>query len=245
VRATLDRPHSPDGDPRAQAALCVGMRPSRLASLRPHLAARTRFFDDQVLAAIERGVRQVVILGAGYDDRALRFRSPGVRYFELDHPATQGDKRRRLKRMRADLTGLVLASADFRHDEVGAVLAAHGHDADQASLFICEGLLVYLDQAATVHFLGGLRSRSTGESRLAASLGIHPEGVDSDTVVARANAARRTAAAEPWLTILPVSGQRELLSRGGWSVVDSTDDAKLDGDAAPSRSLLVVAQPDL
>ena len=60
------------------------------------IRARTVFFDDAVLDAIDRGVKQVVILGAGYDGRALRFRTPGVQFFEVDHPATQVDKLRRL-----------------------------------------------------------------------------------------------------------------------------------------------------
>jgi methyltransferase (TIGR00027 family) len=243
VRAGFDRPHSPDGDPGAQAALCAGMRPAALAALRPHLAARTRFFDEQVLEAIERGVRQIVILGAGYDDRALRFRTPGVRFFELDHPDTQSDKRRRLKRIKGDQSGLILAPADFRHATVGDVLAANGHDAAQASLFICEGLLVYLDQATTVEFLAGLRSRATGESSLTASLAVHPEGVDSDLVAARANGRRPNAAAEPWRTILPAAGQRDLLARAGWIVEDYADDAKYDPTAAPGRSMLAVAHP--
>ena len=109
TRAGMSRPHTPQGDPGAQARLCAGMRPLRRP--RAGILARTRFFDDQVLAAISAGVGQVVICGAGYDDRALRFRSPGVRFFELDHPATQADKLRRLRDMDADLRDVVLAPA--------------------------------------------------------------------------------------------------------------------------------------
>src|SRR5258708_23106982 len=97
TRAELSRRHSADGDPGAQRALCAGMTFSQPAWLRPGSEARTRFVDEQVLAAIAAGVRQIVICGAGYDDRALRFRSDGVRYFELDQPATQADKLRRLR----------------------------------------------------------------------------------------------------------------------------------------------------
>src|SRR5450432_2277463 len=79
TRAALERPHSPAGDPRAQARLCEGMRPAPIERLRPMLAARTGFFDQAVLTALAAGVGQVVICGAGYDDRALRFRTPGVR----------------------------------------------------------------------------------------------------------------------------------------------------------------------
>lgn len=244
IRAQLTRPHTPDGDPGAQAALCEGMGPTRAPSIRVHLAARTRFFDQQVLAALDRGVRQIVILGAGYDDRGLRFRSPGVRYFELDHPDTQSDKRARLDRMRADPTGLTLAPADFRYDKVEDVLERVGHDRDQASLFICEGLMVYLDEAATISLLGGLRTRANTASSLAASLSVHPDGADSAAVVARANAARPNSVNEPWRTILPAAGQRDLLARSGWAVAEVFDDRDFDPEGGAGRSMLTVARPD-
>ena len=243
IRAEMDRPHTPDGDPGAQAALCEGMRPAGAESHRAHINARTRFFDGQVLDALDRGVRQIVILGAGYDDRALRFRSPGVHFVEIDHPDTQDDKRRRIEKTGADTTGLTLAPADFRHDRVGDVLAANGHDPDEPTLFICEGLLVYLDQPATVDLLGGLRSRANQASALAASLSIHPDGADPDLVLIRANAARRNSVNEPWRTILTVAGQRGLLARAGWSIDERYDDAQLDGAARTGRSLLAVATP--
>lgn len=244
LRAALTRPHTPDGDPGAQAALCEGMRPMRTEKQRVHIAARTKFFDQQVLAALDRGVRQIVILGAGYDDRALRFRVPGVRYFELDHPDTQTDKRLRLERMGAVTDDLVLASADFRHVKAADVLADHGHDPSRSSVFICEGLLVYLDQPATIDLLGGLRSRADAESTLLASLAVHAEGLDSAVVAQRANESRPNAVNEPWLTILPASGQRALLARAGWIVAESFADADFDPQAHPDRSMLAVARPD-
>ena len=84
------------------------------AGFGPSLAARTRFFDERVLEAISDGIGQVVILGAGYDDRALRFRSPGVRFFELDHPATQADKARRLRVIKAGAGAPALRSEERR-----------------------------------------------------------------------------------------------------------------------------------
>jgi methyltransferase (TIGR00027 family) len=120
TRAGMSRPRTEQGDPDAQRRLCAGMAPVRRA--RPGIWARTRFFDDQVLAAVRAGVPQVVICGAGYDDRALRFRSPGVRFFELDHPATQADKARRLRAMGTDLQSVVLVPADFRDDDAAAAL---------------------------------------------------------------------------------------------------------------------------
>jgi methyltransferase (TIGR00027 family) len=221
--------------------------------MQARLAARTRFFDEQVLAALDRGIRQVVIAGAGYDDRPLRFRSPGVRYFELDHPATQADKRRRLRRMKADDSGLALLAADFRDGDVAGVLARSGHHPGRPTLFLCEGLLVYLDQQITIELLAGLRSRAAGGSLLVASLAVHPDGLDSATVVARANARRGNGGSEPWQTILPASSQRQLLAEAGWEIVAVTDDSVADdsvtdgadpsGAAGQRRSLLVTARP--
>ena len=61
------------------------------------MAERTRFVDHEVADALGRGLDQVVLLGAGYDGRALRFGGGPARWFEVDRPATQADKRRRLE----------------------------------------------------------------------------------------------------------------------------------------------------
>jgi methyltransferase (TIGR00027 family) len=249
TRAGFERPHSADGDPLAQQRLCAGMASVVLTDFQASLAARTAFFDGQVTSAIEAGVDQVVILGAGYDDRALRFRTAGVRFFEVDHPDTQADKRARLDTILAedDLAGVagrpVFVAADFGSADVAAVLSAAGHDRGRATLFLSEGLLVYLDQPTTVRFLSGVRAAAAAGSVLAASLSVHAEGIDSATVVARANARRRTAAAEPWRTILPVSGQIALLASAGWEVRAAADSADFGKGADPDRSLLVTAAP--
>jgi methyltransferase (TIGR00027 family) len=219
-RAMLERPSTPGGDAGAQARMTRGMRPAGGEKLREHLVVRTRFFDGQVLAAIAAGITQVVILGAGYDDRPLRFAAPRVRFFELDQASTQAGKRRRLQRIGGDLGSIALVAADFRTDDAARALASAGHDASAASLFVCEGLLVYLDEAANVTLLRQLRDCAAPASRLAASLAIHPDGEDSEQVKASANAIRRNAASEPWLTILPASGQRELVARAGWEILE-------------------------
>ena len=242
-RAGLSRPSSADGDPGAQAVLCAGMVPVRDPAMRAHLRARTRFFDARVVGVLEQGTVQVVVLGAGYDDRALRFRSPGAHFFEVDHPGTQQDKRLRLERMGADLTGVTLVPADFRHDDVATVLQGAGHRATLPTLVLAEGLLIYLDEEAVVDLLAGVRARAAAGSALVASLAVHPEGVDSALATTRANAGRPRAQAEPWRTIMSPSAHLELVERSGWRVAEALDDASLDDEAVPGRSLLVVAHP--
>src|ERR1700728_4260159 len=118
TRAGLDRPHSADGDPDAQRELCAGIEFSPPAWMRASIEPRTRFMDDRVVAAIGRGVRQIVICGAGLDDRALRFRTAGVRFFEVDHPVTQADKAIRLHDLGAAEHGPTLVACDFQADSV-------------------------------------------------------------------------------------------------------------------------------
>lgn len=241
TRSRLERPHTPDGDPAAQVKLCEGMRPTPADRLRPMLAARTRFFDEAVLTALAGGTRQVVICGAGYDDRALRFRTRDARFFELDQGPTQADKARRLQAMDTDLTGLTLAEADFRRDDVTAVLAASGHDPAQPTLFLCEGLLIYLDRPTLTRLLTGLASCAAPGSTLAANLAVHSEGLATARVLAAANARRRAGETEPWRTILPERDQIALLRSAGWDAERVTDAADLDANAMPGRTLLVLA----
>jgi len=238
TRAAMDRPHTPDGDPDAQRRLCAGMAPTRR---RPALEARTRFFDAEVLAAVSAGLPQVVICGAGYDDRALRFAAPGTRFFELDHPATQVDKARRLQSLQTALALPVLVPADFRDAGVAELLAAAGHDAGRPTLFLCEGLLIYLARDVIQALLASLRSRAADGSWLAASLATHPPGLDSGRVAAAMNAGRARGGTEPWVTIMPSGDYLALLRGAGWAAAGERSPQA--GEGTGRGSLFVVAEP--
>ena len=62
---------------------------------------------------------RVVVAGAGYDGRALCYAKPGVRWFEIDHPATQADKVARIARLAIPTPHLTFVAADFANDDVG------------------------------------------------------------------------------------------------------------------------------
>jgi methyltransferase (TIGR00027 family) len=244
TRVSLNRPHSPDGDPDAQRRLCKDMTFSAPDWLLPGIEARTRFVDDQVVRAISSGMRQIVICGAGYDDRALRFRTSGVRFFELDHPATQDDKARLLRSIGAGAPGVTLAETDFRSDDVAAVLHGAGHDASLPTLFICEGLLVYLDIGTCHALLAALARRAATGSALVVSMATHADGLDSREVASAANARRRTGDAEPWQTILPVAEHLALVEQAGWTVT-TTQWCPVPATVVTHgrRTLLAVAEP--
>ena len=214
------------------------------AWLERSIAARTEFVDQQVTTALAAGVRQVVICGAGLDDRALRFRTEGVRFFEVDHPATQADKRRRLRELGAEADGPILIPCDLQVAPVAAALAAAGHDPAQPTLFLCEGLLIYLDLVACERLLSDLAACASPGSTLAVTLSTYASQRSAAEVTADANARRRTGAAEPWRTILPVGEHLDLLAMAGWVVAASADSPSAGGDVSDGRqSLLVTARP--
>ena len=244
ARASIDRPHSPEGDPDAQRRLCKDMLFSAPDWLLPSIEARTRFVDDQVVRAISDGTRQIVICGAGYDDRALRFRTSGVRFFELDHPATQGDKARLLRSIGAGAPAVTLAETDFRSDDAGAVLHRAGHLGSLPTLFICEGLLVYLDRSTCQTLLAALARRAAAGSALVVSMATHADGLDSGEVASAANLRRRLGDAEPWQTILPVAEHLALVEQAGWTVTTTQWSPAPATDVSHARrSLLAVAEP--
>jgi methyltransferase (TIGR00027 family) len=138
------------------------------------LAARTRFYDDAVTEALDAGIDQVVIVGAGYDSRAWRLARDGVRFFEIDHPATQADKSRR-----APDGGPVYVPVEFGVDSLREALPSAGHDAGRPSLFVAEGVTMYLTEAQVRDLLHTLHHLGAPGSELAVNFGLGIEAARS------------------------------------------------------------------
>jgi methyltransferase (TIGR00027 family) len=127
-----------------------------------YVAARTRFYDAAVTDALDAGVRQVVILGAGYDSRAWRLGRESVAFFEVDLPDVQEDKRRL-----APPGGPIFVSVDLLSDPLGKRLLASGFDPTQPTLFVCEGLTMFLPRSSLVRLLDEIAHLAAPKSRLA------------------------------------------------------------------------------
>jgi methyltransferase (TIGR00027 family) len=142
------------------------------AAIAFHISIRTRFFDDYLLAAVDAGVRQVVLLGAGLDTRAYRLDWPaGVRWFELDRPDVLAFKQRVLDEQRArPRCDRVALAADLAGDWAGPLEAA-GWRPGVPTAWLAEGLLVYLDRLTAEHVLTVVTTLSAGGSRLAVERG--------------------------------------------------------------------------
>lgn len=111
------------------------------------LAVRERHIDEYLKTCLANGARQVIILGAGYDARAYRFEEfkRGVRVFEVDHPATQQSKLKRLQKIFGSVPSYVTyVSIDFNTQTLEQRLRECGYDEQQKTLFIWQGVTQYL-----------------------------------------------------------------------------------------------------
>jgi methyltransferase (TIGR00027 family) len=124
--------------------------------------ARTTFFDG-VLAEYAERVAQLVILGAGFDTRCYGLPpNSAIRCFELDAPKTQALKRDMLARANIDASHVTFVSADFEREDWLARAIAAGFDPTRPSLFIWEGVTMYLDRASIESTLRKVASTAEG-----------------------------------------------------------------------------------
>lgn len=133
-----------------------------------HLELRTKAIDAVVAREAERGTRQVVVLGAGLDARAVRLDAlEGSTVFEVDHPATQTLKRARMQSEARGTEHVRFVGVDFERDALDVKLAEAGHDARAPTTWIWEGVTMYLVREAVSATLGIVRDRSVEGSVLA------------------------------------------------------------------------------
>ncbi|HEX7975724.1 MAG TPA: class I SAM-dependent methyltransferase [Anaerolineales bacterium] len=125
------------------------------------LMARDRYIDDTLQALLDGGIRQLVILGAGFDSRAYRFEGlkGRVKVFEVDHPATQKNKLEKLQRIFGEVPGHVTyVPIDFNTQTLDNRLLESGYEPGLQTLFIWQGVTMYLAPEAvdsTLAFVEG------------------------------------------------------------------------------------------
>ena len=170
--------------------------------IRIFMAARSRFAEDSLSAAVSRGVRQAVVLGAGFDTFALRnpYSDLGLRVFEVDHAATQAWKRRRLSEVGLAIpASLTFAAIDFETDDLGRGLRDAGFDPDRPAFFIWLGVVPYLGRAAIAATLRYIAS--VPKSEVVFDYSEPPENYPPEWRAAIVELGALTAAiGEPWLS---------------------------------------------
>lgn len=233
--------------PRVGAALRGATGPALLAAraaLLPmlpwvaYMQVRTRGIDDELRSFAREGGAQVVILGAGFDARAVRLADdlPGVTFVEVDHPATQARKRAALVEAGVDSPARYL-SWDFERDalsELPAALQAAGLDPERPVFVIWEGVTMYLSTGALSASLAAIAAFSPPGSRLAFNY-IRRDLVESPGPLTRAVGAVVRGVGEPFRSGFDPGELGAWLGERGFRLERDDDFATLAGRWLPRR----------
>ncbi|MGW4248904.1 SAM-dependent methyltransferase [Nocardia sp. NPDC004722] len=208
--------------PRALVRIPAGRRLLRAGMNREgagaweSLACRKRYFDDRTAAAITDGIEAVVILGAGFDTKALRLAAPaGIPAFEVDLPINLAAKRKRT----ALPDSVTQVPIDFETDDLATVLTSHGYRFDTRTLFLWEGVTQYLTEPAVRATLSTLAKAATG-SQLIFSY-VRQDFLDGIDLQGCAPTYRRFVAQQPlWHFGLQPDQVSALLAEYGWLEIE-------------------------
>jgi methyltransferase (TIGR00027 family) len=194
------------------------------ANLRAHpsygtVILRARYTEDRLAEAVERGVRQYVIVGAGLDSFALRRPAfaAELEIFEVDHPSTQELKTERLGSCGIPMpAGLHLVAADLSETALDDALARSPFDGERPAFFAWLGVTPYLTREANLATLTAIAACTPAGSEVVFSY-LHQGVLDSDAAGGAIQQARAQVASfgEPWVSgFYPERLQAELRGTG-------------------------------
>jgi methyltransferase (TIGR00027 family) len=188
--------------------------------LRTFLAVRSRVAEDRLAEAVKRGVKQYVIVGAGFDTFAYRNPFSNLRVFEVDHPDTQREKRERLAERGIDVPpSLTFVAADLSITPLGDALRGAAFDDAQPSFFAWLGVVMYLERDAidaTLRFIASLH-----DSGVVFDYAVPPSQLGFTARMAVKMLASRVAKlGEPWKTYFDPAELRDHLRAVGFTSVD-------------------------
>jgi methyltransferase (TIGR00027 family) len=214
---------------------------------------RSRFAEDSLQDAVAAGIRQFVVLGAGFDTFA--YRQPpwaeALRIFEVDHPASQELKKRRLEKMGiAPPANLTFCPVDFESVTLKAGLAAASLDFARPSFFSWLGVTQYLTRDATLATLRFVRGLPPGSQILFEVLAPDSSLPEPERKAVEFAAETSAARGEPWLSRFEPAEMRDHLAELGYRSCDHLTTAeaearyfagRTDGLHAPAMAQLLLA----
>jgi methyltransferase (TIGR00027 family) len=193
---------------------------------------RTRHFDETLLAELERGIEQLVLLGAGYDSRPYRFadRLRDVLVFEVDLPDMSAIKRRKVRAIAGDPPpNVAYVEIDFTRQDLDERLRAHGHDRDAPTLYLWSGVAPYLPEEAVLDVLRFVASHGSPDTSIVFDYCFR-EVVDGDrsSYGARELFARVESISEPLISGIPRGRTAEYVGECG---------LRLESDLGPDEAV--------
>jgi methyltransferase (TIGR00027 family) len=231
------------GQDAEHAVALAEERPER-RPLRLFIAMRSRFAEDSARRAIANGVRQILVLGAGLDTFAYRLeRTQDMRVFELDHPATQAEKRRRLTEAQiAEPQHVSYIAHDFEHGSMTTALEAAGLDPDRGAFVLWLGVTPYLTEEAVFATLSDL-AHLPGGAEVVFDYANPPDAIgETNTRNFHSEVAERVAASgEPFRCYFDSAELHARARELGFAEIEDLDRAALVTRYLPD--LLVAPRP--
>lgn len=223
-----------DSDPRAKALAS----PDSIvdAALRANAAyagviIRARYTEDALRAAVANGIRQYVIIGAGFDSFALRRPAFAreVDVYEIDHPATQGLKCQRLRECGLSIPGSVhFIEADLAEEDLGTTLARSPFRSNHPAFFSWLGVTVYLTREANLATLRAIATCGAPGSEMVFTY-VNESEFNSDSDSGSFREVQTTAASvgERWVSGFDPTKIAEDLRRVGLILVEDLDGGQM------------------
>lgn len=211
----------------------LGERALRAASSYTGVITRSRFTEDALHEAVACGVRQYVLVGAGFDSYSLRVQEDrgDLRIYEVDHPATQSFKLRRLDEAGIPRPARVrFLAADLADEDLAAVLARSDYDPLAPAFFSWLGVTMYLTRAANELALRGIaRCAAVGSELVFTYIDALVFNPEAGEAYARFERLRREVAAigEPFLCGFDPATLPQELAALGFELLEDLSDTDL------------------
>jgi methyltransferase (TIGR00027 family) len=187
-----------------------------------YFALRQRFSEDKLQLAVERGVRQAVLLGAGLDSLALRRPSLAqeITLVEVDHPESQRWKLARLEELQLSTPGVIYVPVDFGCENLRQRLVESGIKLDQPTFFSWLGVTQYIDRTANDATLSFIASQPP-ESEVVFTFIVKNDLLAApDRAFSEAAANQSAARGEPWITYFDPTELEEHVADLGFTALE-------------------------
>jgi methyltransferase (TIGR00027 family) len=196
--------------------------------IRAFVAARSRYAEDELTAAIARGATQYVILGAGLDTHAYRNKHSQVHVFEVDHPATQTWKRARLEAAGIAIpSSLTFVPTNFEEQTLSSALEFSGFQREKVSFVSWLGVTPYLTAASAMATFAFIGSLPTG-SGVVFDYVVERSSLDAEEQMSMDALASRVAkAGEPFRLFLDPRALEPMLTAAGFHEVEDLGPAEI------------------
>lgn len=195
--------------------------------MRLFVAARARLAEDWLAAAVRRGVRQAVVLGAGLDTFSLRNPYPELAVFEVDHPATQAWKRKCLAAAGlAEPPATTFVPVNFERQRLADELASAGLRSAEPSFFIWLGVVPYLTQDAIFSTLSWIAGTAGAEVVFDYSEPAEHRNAAGQAALSF-YAARVAAVGEPWISFFVPGALAQSLRELGFDELEDLESSDI------------------